>query len=309
MTSAWRVLLLSVMFCLPSAAQSDAPRADLLKPLERQVRAMFSVPSSVNLKMGPLQPSQFPGYDAITITFDDPNNKRELEFLVARDGKTLLRVLHIDLNQDPYAEIMKKIDISGRPTRGSKDAKVVAVTYDDFQCPFCARMHASLFPILLNEYEDRIQFVYKDFPLEDIHPWALHAGVNANCLAAQSTDAYWDFADYIHRNQKEINILKIPKAQFAALDRLTTNLGKKHSLDAPKLLACIKAQDATAIRASQKEGGALGVTATPETFVNGHKVDGALPLDEIRAAFDRALKDAGVEPPEHPPLPGSANQE
>lgn len=288
-------------------AQSDAPRADLLKPLERQVRTMFSVPSSVNVKMGPLQPSQFPGYDAITITFDDPNNKRELEFLVARDGKTLMRVLHIDLNQDPYAEVMKKIDITGRPARGAKDAKVVAVTYDDFQCPFCSRMHATLFPILLNEYGDRIRFVYKDFPLEDIHPWALHAAANANCLAAQNTDAYWDFADYIHRNQKEINNLKILKLQYSALDRLATNFGRKGVLDVPHLQACIKAQDVSAIRASQKEGSALGVTATPETFVNGHKVDGALPIDEIRAAFDRALKDAGVEPPVHPTVTGSSN--
>lgn len=302
-----RVFLFLILTGSVVFSQSEAPRSDLLKSLERQVRVMFSVPSSVNVKMGPLEPTQFPGYDSIKITFDDPNNKRDLEFLVARDGKTLMRVFHLDLNSDPYAEVMKKIDITGRPWRGAQDAKVVAVNYDDFQCPFCARMHASLFPILFLEYGDRIKFVYKDFPLEDIHPWALHAAANANCLAAQSNDAYWDFADYIHSNQKEINTLKLLRPQRAALDRLTNSFGQTHKLDAPKLQACIKAQDVKTIRASQKEGGELGVTATPEMFVNGHKVDGALPLNELRAAFDRALKDAGVEPPVHPPVPQSTN--
>ena len=101
----------------------------------------------------------------------------------------------LDLTNDPYAEIMKKIDVSGRPTRGNKDAKVVVVNYDDFECPFCSRMHATLFPGIFKEYGDRVLFIYKDYPLEEIHPWAVHAAVNANCLAAQNADAYWDYAD------------------------------------------------------------------------------------------------------------------
>ena len=111
----------------------------------------------------------------------------------------------LDLSKDPLAEVMKKIDVKGRPTRGNGQAKVVAVNYDDFECPFCSRMHQTLFPDLLKEYGDRVVFIYKDFPLAEIHPWATHAAVNAHCLAAQNPDAYWDFADYMHANQKEVN--------------------------------------------------------------------------------------------------------
>ena len=82
---------------------------------------------------------------------------------------------------------------------------MVAVNYDDFECPFCSRMHQTLFPELFKEYGDRVTFIYKDFPLAEIHPWATHAAVDANCLAAQNKDAYWDFADYIHANQGEVN--------------------------------------------------------------------------------------------------------
>src|SRR6202022_1799968 len=137
----------------------------------------------------------------------------------------------LDLSKASFAEVMGKIDVNGRPTRGNSAAKVVAINYDDFECPFCSRMHQTLFPELLKEYGDRVQFVYKDFPLAEIHPWATHAAVDANCLVEQNNDAYWDFADYIHANQREISSQKTKDAQFAALDRLSTAQGQKHNLD------------------------------------------------------------------------------
>jgi protein-disulfide isomerase len=271
-----------------------------MRKLETKVRAIFSVPPQVKVVMSPLQPSPTPGYDALNVTLDLPQGEMKVEFLLSQDRKTLLRVFHIDMNKDPYAEVMKHIDVSGRPARGAQNAKVVAVSYDDFECPFCARMHAFLFPTLLKEYGDSVRFIYKDFPLEDIHPWAKHAAIDANCLAAQSGDAYWDFADYVHGNQKSVNDLKVLSAQHAAIDKLAAEQGKKHSLDPAPLQACIKAQDDTALKASQKEGAELGVTATPEMFVNGRKVDGAIPIEDLRIVFDSALKDAGIAPPPHP---------
>jgi protein-disulfide isomerase len=236
----------------------------------------------------------------LTITFDGGDKKKTYDFLLAKDGKTLLRMTKLDLSKDPFAEIMKKIDVNGRPTRGNSQAKVVAVNYDDFECPFCSRMHQTLFPTLLKEYGDRVVFIYKDFPLAEIHPWATHAAVNANCLAAQNPDAYWDFADYMHANQKEVNSEKSHDGQFAALDRIAMAQGQKHNLDAGKLQTCIKAQQDDRIKASVHEGEDLGVEATPTMFINGEKVDGALPIDDLRAVLDRALVQAGQTPPVHP---------
>ncbi|MFY9561515.1 MAG: thioredoxin domain-containing protein [Terriglobales bacterium] len=298
-----RAFLLLLLICLGCSAQ-PAPSAppDVVRLVERQVRATYSVPPEVKVNIGPLRSSEFPNYDALTITID----KRDYEFLLAKDRKTLLRMTRLDLTKDRYAELMKKIDVSGRPTRGAKDAKVVAINYDDFQCPFCSRMHAVLFPTLLKEYGDRVLFIYKDYPLDEIHPWAIHAAVDANCLAAQNTDAYWDFADYVHGNQKNINSEKGHDAQNAALDKLAIQQGQKHNLDATKLQACVKAQDEKAVKDSQKEGDKIGVSATPAMFVNGQKVDGAVPIDEVRAVLDRALQDAGVAPPEHKAAAGEA---
>jgi protein-disulfide isomerase len=301
-TFARRAFFVLLLVCLGCSAQ-PAPSAppDVARLLERQVRSTYSVPSEVKVIVGQLRPSEFPNFDALTITFDESGKKKDYEFLLAKDRKTLIRMTRIDLTKDPYAEVMKKIDVTGRPARGAKDAKVVAVNYDDFECPFCSRMHSALFPTLLKEYGDRVRFIYKDYPLDEIHPWAIHAAVDANCLAAQNGDAYWDFADYLHANQKEISSEKTRDGQNSALDKLAIQQGQKHNLDAAKLQACVKTQDDSAVRASQREGDKLGVSATPAMFVNGQKIDGAVPIEEVRAVLDSALKDAGVAPPEHKP--------
>lgn len=298
MTSFRKSLFILLLICLGCSAQSPPP--DTVRTIERQVRAFYTIPPEVKVVVGPLKTSDFPNYDALTIVFDGGGKKQEYEFLLSKDNKTLIRMTRMDLTKDPYAEVMKKIDVSGRPVRGNKDAKVVAVNYDDFQCPFCSRMHETLFPQLLREYGDRVQFIYKDYPLTEIHPWAIHAAVNANCLGAQNGDAYWDFADYMHANQREVNGEKGKEAQFALLDKIALQQGQKHNLDLAKLQSCVKAQDDKAIRVSMREADALGVNATPTMYVNGEKMDGALPVEELRAIFDRALQQAGVAVPAHP---------
>jgi len=299
-----RAFLVLLMICLGCSAQSPPP--DVARVVERQVRAHYSVSPDVKVILGPLRSSEFANYDALTVTFASPGKKQEFEFLLSRDHKTLVRMTKLDLTTDPYAAIMKKIDVSGRPTRGDKDAKVTVVNYDDLECPFCSRMHATLFPGLFKEYGDRVLFIYKDYPLEEIHPWAVHAAVNANCLGAQNGDAYWDYVDYLHGNQSLINGEKGRDAQNADLDNLAALQSQKHSLDVPKLQACVKAQDEKAVRASMREGETVGVDATPTMFVNGQRLDGAVPIGEVRDALDQALKDAGVAPPEHKPAAAEA---
>jgi protein-disulfide isomerase len=300
-TLLWRSVFLLLLICLGCSAQSAPSQVDLR--IERQVRSYYNIPAEVNIRVSPRKTSEFAGYDMVTVTFDNGKKKQNYDFLLSKDDKTLIRMTKLDLTKDPYAEIMKKVDLSGRPTRGNKNAKVVAVNFDDFECPFCSRMHQTLFPELLKEYGDRVEFVYKDFPLAEIHPWAMHAAVDANCLGAQSNDAYWDLADYIHGDQGDVTSKKSHDAEFAELDRLTMEQGQKHKLDLAALESCVKAQNEDAVKASMKEGEALGVEATPTLFVNGEKLDGARPIGELRAVLDRALEQAGEKPPAHPASP------
>jgi len=301
-----RAFVVLLMICLGCSAQSPppptsslSPPSDIVRAVERRVRAQYSLPPDVRVIVGTLRSSEFPNYDALTVSIASRTKKQDFEFLLSRDHKTLVRLSKFDLTSDPYAEIMKKIDVSGRPTRGNTDAKVTVVNYDDFECPFCSGMHTTLFPGLFKEYGDRVLFIYKDYPLEEIHPWAVHAAVNANCLGAQNGNAYWDYADYLHANQRAISGEKGRDAEYAELDKLAILQAEKYHLDVPKLQACVKAQDEKAVRASMREGETVGVDATPTMFINGQKLDGAVPADEVRQALDQALGDAGVAPPEH----------
>ena len=299
MTLLRRSLFVLVLICLGCSAQSLSP--DVNTRIERKVRATYSIPSDVKIIVSPKKPSEFPNYDALTVTFDQEGGKKQdYDFLLSKDTNTLVRLVKMDLSKDPYAEVMKKIDTAGRPVRGNEDAKVVAVNFDDFECPFCSRMHQTLFPTLLKEYGDRVAFIYKDFPLSEMHPWAMRAAIDANCLATQNNDAYWEFADYMHANQRDVNSEKGRDAQFAAIDKAAETQAQKHNLDLPKLQACVKAQNQDAVKASMKEGEQLNITATPTMFINGQEIDGALPIEQIRAILDSALQQAGVTPPPHP---------
>ncbi|HEY1731914.1 MAG TPA: thioredoxin domain-containing protein [Terriglobales bacterium] len=276
---------------------------DVAQHVQEQIRAFFNIPPDVDISVGQPSGSEFPNYQTVPVTMTRDGKSQKAEFLLSKDGKTLIRFTKIDLTKDIYAETMNKITVAGRPVRGNPNAKVTVVNFDDFECPFCARMHATLMGEILPEYQDKIKIVYKDFPLLQIHPWAQRAAIDANCLAAQSAPAYWQLADYLHANQREIsgNQQNVQEA-VNRVDQATMDFGKKNGADAAKLQACIKAQSDTAIKASMAEGDKLNISATPTLFINGEKVEGAMDAAELRVALNRQLKAVGVEPPPPPPV-------
>jgi protein-disulfide isomerase len=280
-------------------AQSPGPNStELNRSIEKQFRSTFNLPPYVDVSVGDRQPSaEFAGYDKVVLKASYGGQTQARELLLSKDGKTLLSVVKMDLTRDPQAEAMAKIDLTGRPVRGNKDAKVTVVVYDDFQCPYCSKMHEELVD-LLKSYGDRIKVVYKDYPLLEIHPWAERAAIDSECLAKQSAGAFWDFADYVHSNGKQIQGEKRPvSAQWAELDRITMDAGQRHSVDKAALESCIQAQAKTELKASIDEAGRLGVEATPVLFVNGVKVDGAVPEEELRRVLDKELKNVGAGVP------------
>jgi len=292
-----RSFLVLLLICMGCVAQSTPP--DVARKIERQVRSYYTIPAAVKVVVGPIVPStELPGYDGVSVLIDSGENKpKDYKFLIARDRNSMVRLIKFDMTKDPFYELMSKIDTKGRPSRGARDARVVVVNYDDFECPFCSRMHQTLFPQIFKEYGDRVSFVYKDYPLAEIHPWAIHAAVDANCLAVLNPDAYWDFADYIHANKQQVDVERTPEARLDAIDKMAMLQAQRHNLDVVKLQSCVKAQNEDGVKASMKEADDLGVSATPTLFINGQKIDGAVPISEIRAALDSALKDAGQSMP------------
>ncbi len=280
--------------CKAQPAQQVKPDLEMNRRIEVLVRSQFNVPQDYMVTMGTRKPSTFPGYDTLPVTFTRGAKTTSFDFLISTDGKTLARLETFDLAKNPVFHI----DVAGRPVRGNPAAKVTVINFDDLECPYCAKMHESLFPATLARYKDKVRFVYKDFPLAEMHPWAMRASVDANCLAAQNGDAYWSYVDYLHEHGHEVtgedrNVAK----SNATLDRIARQEGTLVKVDSAKLDACIEKQDETQVRASMQEGDKLGVDSTPSLFVDGEHIIGAIPEDQLWMVIDRALRAAGEEPP------------
>jgi protein-disulfide isomerase len=262
-----------------------------------RVRSQYELPPDVNVSMGARTPSKFPGYKTLSVILSKGSKTQTLDFLISDDNTKLVRMETMDLTKSPA----DAIDITGRPIRGNPIAKVTIINFDDLECPYCARMHQELFPETIAHYKDQVRFVYKDDPLTELHPWAMHAAVDADCLAAQSGDIYWTYVDYLHGHGEEISGQdRNPQKSFEALDRIARQEAILGKLDSAKLDACMAKQDETQIKASLKEAEALGLEGTPELFVDGERVNGAVPKDQLWAAIDRALRAHGEQPPPEP---------
>lgn len=275
-------------------AQQVSTSPELQRRIERQVRAYTEAPPDAIISMGARSPSKFAGYDDLPVSIEANGVKKTVNFLLARDGSKLLYVTEIDLNEDPYAHNMRRIDVTGRPWRGAENAKVSVVVYDDFQCPFCAKMYVTLMNEVMVHYRDRVKVVMKDFPIVDAHPWAMRAAIDAHCLADRDLNAYWEFSDYVHTHQQDVSA-KVKASggnDLTAVDALAREIAQKHSVKPDALQACVLQQDPAKVEASLQEGKALGVSATPTMFVNGQEVEGGLTDEQLRVMLDRALADA-----------------
>lgn len=296
--------LLLLSLAVGYRAQSVSPAAPdpaVNRRIEVQVRSQYEMPPDVVVSIGARTPSQFTGYETLPITVTHGAKSQVINFLISADSTKLIHLETFDLTKDPA----DAIPISGRPIRGNPAAKVTLINFDDLECPFCARMHQELFPATLAHYKDLVRIVYKDDPLTDLHPWAMHAAVNANCLAAQSPDVYWKYVDYLHSHGQEVTGEgHDPAKSFAALDRIAREEATLGKLDSARLDPCLAKQDETQVRASAKEADDLSIDGTPAVFVNGERVNGgAVPEDQLWMVIDRALRDAGEQPPPQPPQP------
>jgi protein-disulfide isomerase len=291
----------------PTVGQPLPPA--LARRVEVLLRQKAQVAPGSTINIGTPAAADLPGYDTISVSITtEGKTSRPINFLLSTDGKKLAQMSSYDLTADPR----NFISAEGRPARGGPEtAPVLIVGFDDLECPFCARLHQTIFPAIEQRYGNNVRIVYRDYPIEQ-HPWAMRGAVDVNCLAAQSPIGYWNAVDYIHAHEGEIGTptggatsektLALAQAQ---LDQLTRQQGEFQHVDMTKLNACIAKQDTTEMEQSRKLGASLNVDSTPTLFINGDKIDGAVPIEFIFKVIDDALVAEGKTPPPPyaPPAP------
>jgi len=184
--------------------------------------------------------------------------------------------------QQPTVDDNQKFDVSASDaagTLGENKATVLVVEFSDFQCPFCSRFFQQTEAQLITDYvkTGKVKFVYKDFPLDSIHPQARPAAEAARCAGEQGK--FWEYHDYIFNNQARLSTQGIK------------DFAKELKLDETKFNSCVDARKyKDDVETNFQEGIKLGVQGTPTTFINGKKIVGAQPYSVIKAAIDAELK-------------------
>ena len=273
----------------------------MARRIELTVRNKADISSDYAISFSEPVKSDIAGYSQISVNFSsDGKPVKSAVFLVSADGKTLAQFNKFDISQI----VPDNIPTAGRPSRGGPaNAPVTIVGFDDLECPFCAQMNALLFPAVLNRYKDQVRIVYRDFPLEELHPWAKHAAVDANCLASESAPGYWNYVDYVHAHAADIaGPEKTMEVATKSLDKIALDEGLKQKVDQPVLLACVLKQDDAGVKASIALGEAdpLHLDQAPVLYVNGERVEGVVPIETLYKIIDRALVAVGQTPPPAP---------
>ena len=164
------------------------------------------------------------------------------------------------------------------PSAGPADAPITIVEFADFQCPFCRRMEPTLKKVMA-EYPKQVRLVYRQFPLSEIHPQALHAAEAALCAKRQGK--FWEMHDAIFTDSAPLGT--------DSLRAIAARVG----LDEDAFEQCVRDPEVDkAINVDLHAGEELGVRATPTLFVNGRFLEGGVPEEQVVALIEDELKHA-----------------
>jgi protein-disulfide isomerase len=167
------------------------------------------------------------------------------------------------------------ISTEGEPFLGPTNAAVTIVEFSDFQCPYCRSVQPAL-KQLLQEYQDRVKLVFRDFPLRNIHPQAQKAAEAAQCAAEQQQ--FWSYHD---------KLFAATELQVKDLQQYAQDVG----LNIEQFTTCLDSDKyAPAVERDLQDGLHAGVSATPSFFVNGQPVSGAVPYERFKELVEAALK-------------------
>jgi protein-disulfide isomerase len=248
-------------------AAAASPTA-LQKSVETYLRHLYALGPNVQLTISAPKDSEVPGLLETTVELKDGENSQTAKFYLSKDGKYLVRGDVSDLSKDPLAETRAHIEMKDAPSLGDPKAAVTLVEFSDFQCPVCRSLHDVLRGMLPNYPQVRV--VFKDFPLEQLHPWARTAALAGRCAYQQDPKAFWKVYDAIYDQQELISASNAwsKMADFAGEAGLNPDTFK----------ACMASPETAAVvDASRANGQQLEVTSTPTVFINGRRLVGADP--------------------------------
>ena len=248
--------------------------------LEAYIRHFFVWGAPVKVEVRDPKPSPLPGFLEVTVHASAGAAAQDETFYVSRDGQRMFRGQILDISQNPFIDDLKKLKTEFQPSLGTAGAPVVLVLFSDFQCPFCKEEAKVLRQNLLAVYPKQVRLYFKDFPLE-FHKWAKTAAVAARCIFRQNPAAFWEFYDWIFEHQGEITPENVQSklAQYAS--------SKAAQIDGIQFGRCLETRATEAeVDKNLAEAKALGINSIPTLFINGRRLAGNQPWQNLRQIID-----------------------
>jgi len=191
----------------------------------------------------------------------------------------------------PTAPQIVEVSLDDDPFKGNANAPVTVVEFSDFQCPFCSRFYTQTLPLLEENYIEtgKIKFVYRDFPLDALHPNARPAHIAAECADEQGE--FWEYHDVLFEKQAEWQSLSSSDLQ-SSLVQFADDLG----LQTESFESCLESQEmADEVNNDVLEATRYGISGTPTFFIGNEedgfvKLIGAQPFSAFQLQIDNQLE-------------------
>jgi protein-disulfide isomerase len=268
------ILLLAVSVLAQTGAKPGVSKSPFDKAaFEMTIRYYEFLVPDVDVKIADPRPSKsLPGFSEIGVHLSHGADSRDEVYYLSADGDAVIpgfssSVPAFAVKGNPFQINLDKLFLDGQPSFGPANAPVTIVEFGDLECPSCKAEAPVLREILPSFYPDKVRVVFKDYPLESIHPWARAASDAARCVYRQNPQSFWKVYDWFYATQEQITPDNLN-------DKVMEWAGK-NSIDTVQLGRCVatKAADPEVAR-NISEAHALNVTGTPTMFINGRKISG-----------------------------------
>ncbi len=227
-------------------------------------------------------------------TFDESDSGlsgEELKEILSEIEITTTAPLPAQQPTQPSAPQIIKVSLDDDPFKGNENAPVTIVEFSDFQCPFCSRFYEQTLPAIMENYVDtgKVKFVYRDLPLDSLHPNARPAHIASECADEQGK--FWGYHDVLFDKQSEWG--RLPAADLQrTLTQYATDLG----LESASFETCLES-DAIAdeVNKDALDAARYGATGTPAFFIGNEKdgfvkLTGAQPFSAFQLEIDNQLE-------------------
>ena len=257
----------------------------------------------VKVEIDDPKPSRIQGMKEVDMRVSFGQNSETLEFYVSDDGRHFINISQggvYSIDQNPFQQDLAKLTTAGAPSFGTPGAPMTLVVFSDFECPQCKLEAESLRKNLLAAFPTQVRMYFKDFPLESLHPWAKAAAATGRCVLAQGQDHFWNFHDWIYANQSDIkpDNFRSKVDEFARADKLD-QMQFGHCMENP-------GGPGAEVDKEIAQGKALNINATPTLFLNGRRLVGSWPWENLKPIIEADLDYQKTHPGKSEDAPVSA---